>query len=124
MDMEQLKLIATEIDADIKAVFANIRHRSASGVVPLPDLSFKLVSAKVRFHLMVPVCGSLLALRPETRKPCGIGQVFESGGKPFKVMGLRGGKSQKSVVAELTWNHKRYVFHPRDVKRLLTAVVE
>ncbi len=130
MDLKQLRVISSEIDHQIKKVFAqygfNVTHRKASMDPDTGQLIWNLKLADInmrdkdgnqtspeaeRYRLFAQMYGL-----PSD----GVGRTFQSyGGKTYKIIGLRGGRTQKSVVAER--DGKRYVFDPVDVKRHLAA---
>src|SRR5258706_6305542 len=120
MDLQQMRLIAPQIDAEIKAVFEKhglrVSGRKAindehTGILKwnltLADTNLKDKSGNTttpeaeRWQVYHEIYGL-----PKD----GVGRIFESGGKPYKIVGMKAGRSRKSLVAQQTWNHKRYVF--------------
>ncbi len=130
MDLEQLRIISPAIDAEIKQVFAkhgfNVTHRKASTDPSTGQLTWNLKLADAN---MKDKDGNQTNPEAERYKlyaemyglpSDGVGRVFQSyGGKTYTIIGLRGGRAQKTVVAER--DGKRFVFDPVDVKRHLAV---
>jgi hypothetical protein len=127
MDLTTLRVIAPSIDNDIKDLFAKhglkVSKRNTTVDSATGSVTWKLTLADINLkdrdgNPTTPEAERWKQYANIYNLPAdGVGRTFQWGGRTYTIVGLRDGKSRKSVVAER--DSKTYVFGPDEVKRLL-----
>lgn len=130
MELNQLKLIGKALDAELTALFAKyglkLANRSATVYPSSGEVKYRITLTDTNLK---DASGNETTSEAERFKkeaflyglnPTDLGKTFRSGGREFKIEGLKGGRSRKSLL--VSSNGKRFVFDPADVVRLLQPV--
>lgn len=125
MNLQTFKRIAPGLDKEIAAVAEKYGLKAGKRRATVDELSgtisyrLELVDVNLkdatgatttpeaeRFKLNAAYVG----LKPEW-----LGQTFERGGRKYKIVGMRGGRTVKSILVER--DGKNFILEPKDVRR-------